>query len=45
MVGKSILVRIGEKLNHVSIKAKESVMELACDAFLKLCLFQDFAFI
>jgi hypothetical protein len=29
-------VTIGEKISHLSIKAKESLMELSCDATLKI---------
>jgi hypothetical protein len=29
-------ITIGEKINHLSIKAKESLMELSCDTFLKI---------
>jgi hypothetical protein len=29
-------VKIGEKISRLSIKAKESVMELSCDTYLKI---------
>jgi hypothetical protein len=42
-------VTISEKISHLSIKAKESLMELTCDnlskSSLKLCLFPNFGFI
>jgi hypothetical protein len=42
-------VTIGEKIIHLSIKAKESLMELSYDtssrSSLKLCLFPNFGFI
>jgi hypothetical protein len=45
----SFAVTIGEKISHLSIKAKESLMELSCDTSLKIkfevCLFLNFGFI
>jgi hypothetical protein len=42
-------VTIGEKISHLSIKAKGSLMELSCDtsvrSSLMLCLFLNFGFI
>jgi hypothetical protein len=35
-------VTIGEKISHLSIKAKESLMELSCDASLKI-MFEAFS--
>jgi hypothetical protein len=31
-----LAVTIGEKISHLSIKAKESLMELSCDTSLKI---------
>jgi hypothetical protein len=36
MYAKSIAVTTGEKKSHLSIKAKESLIELSCDIYLKI---------